>query len=132
MERVKILIGNEDFSSVTNSGPASLATTNALRSFLTKKQEMDQVLEDEQGNKSEATTPLGPKQAWMEADLSLEDASIIEDIDEIPKDREPQSLTGGHATRCAISCLMTINEQFACPLTRARFSCLCVCVCVRS
>lgn len=101
MERVKVLINNEDLSTMSNnSGPASLATSNALKIFLTRKQEMDQVLETsnhaEQQSKNNDSSPLAPKQAWLDQDLSLEDASIIEDVEEIPKDRErePQSMTG--------------------------------------
>lgn len=108
MERVKILIGTDDTG---GSGPASIATTNVLRSFLARKQEMDAALEKEQGlSRNHDVSPLAPKQAWIETDLSLEDASIIEDVEEIPKDRErmplererstndqPPSLTGIHA-----------------------------------
>ena len=97
MERVKILIGNED-SSLANSGPVSITSTNALRSFLSRKQEMDQVLETEQRNvNKDITSPAAPTRQWIDTDLSLEDASIIEDVDDIPKDRDreqPPSLTG--------------------------------------
>lgn len=99
MERVKILIGNEDFS--TTSGPASLTASNALRSFLTRKMEMDQTLVVEQGQQEktkaesdESSQNEKQKQLWLDTELSLEDASIIEDVEDIPKDREPQSLTG--------------------------------------
>ncbi|KAI1291939.1 JNK-interacting protein 3 [Halotydeus destructor] len=99
MERVKILIGNEDAVSAA-SGPMSLTTSSALRAFLSRKQEIDQVLEVEQQQENNAakldhSSQLTPKQAWIEQDLSLEDASIIEDVEDIPrdKDKEPQSLT---------------------------------------
>ena len=101
MERVKILIGNEDFSNST-SGPGSLTASNALRIFLTRKMEMDQTLEKEQvrqdktkGESEESSQNAEKqKQIWLDAELSLEDASIIEDVEDIPKDREPPSLTG--------------------------------------
>jgi len=107
MERVKILIGNEDFSN--SSGPASLTASTALKNFLTKKSEMDQVLAlEEQRNEGHHTnSDLQNQRQWIDAELSLEDASIIEDVEEIPRDRdrisgektldslrEPQSLSG--------------------------------------
>ena len=99
MERVKILISNEDFSSANNtSGPPSLAASAAIRNFLTKKLEMDEALEteqkDEQARAREAgllASPEASRPAW-DTEMSLEDASIIEDVDDIPRDQQ-NSLT---------------------------------------
>lgn len=93
MERVKILIGNEDFSNVS-SGPSSLSAATALKNFLTRKLEMDQTLANEEqkgsgrGNGSSTSVAKDQQREWIETELSLEDASIIEDVDEIPRDRE--------------------------------------------
>lgn len=102
MERVKILIGNEDFSSANNtSGPPSLAASAAIRNFLTKKLEMDEALEteqkDEQARAREAdllAPPEASRPAW-DTEMSLEDASIIEDVDDIPRDQQ-NSLSHQH------------------------------------
>lgn len=106
MERVKILIGNDgmgDLSSSTpnNSGPSSIQASNALRAFLAKKIEMDERLESEmkldqrqgghRGCGGDLTSLVNPK-VWLDTELSLEDASIIEDVEDIPRDREPSSL----------------------------------------
>lgn len=111
MERVKILIGSEDFSST--SGPASLSVSTALRNFLTRKVELDQTLAtEEQKNNSSRSNSQAAKdrdrhREWIETELSLEDASIIEDVEEIPRDRdrdkekEPQSMTREYA--CNVS-----------------------------
>ena len=96
MERVKILIGNEDFSGANNSsGPPSLAASTALRNFLTRKLEMDATLEEtEQKNQqakareADLLSPVGQRPAWIDTELSLEDASIIEDVDDIPRDQQ--------------------------------------------
>ncbi|XP_025018389.1 uncharacterized protein LOC112539829 isoform X2 [Tetranychus urticae] len=49
-------------------------------------------------SKNLASSIMGPRQAWMDTDLSLEDASLIEAIDAIArdceKDREMNNLTG--------------------------------------
>lgn len=107
MERVKILIGNEDFSN-TSSGPASLTVATALKNFLTRKLELDQTLasEEEKQPTRGQTNNSGHQKEW-EAELSLEDASIIEDVEDIPRDKDrhekldkqldslqPQSLNG--------------------------------------
>ncbi|XP_015790850.1 uncharacterized protein DDB_G0271670-like [Tetranychus urticae] len=60
-------------------------------------------------SKNLASSIMGPRQAWMDTDLSLENASLIEAIDEIArdceKDREMNSLTGliSHQGRYASS-----------------------------
>jgi hypothetical protein len=108
MERVKILIGNEDFSN-TSSGPASLTAATALKNFLTRKIELDQTLaseEQKEPNRGHNHSSPGNQREWIETELSLEDASIIEDIEDIPRDKDrvvgektldslqPQSLSG--------------------------------------
>lgn len=97
MERVKILIGCDGVGE-TSSGPSSIQASAALRNFLAKKSEMDERLESETRNADgrvdrvlDLASPLNPK-VWLDTELSLEDASIIEDVDDIPRDKEPSSL----------------------------------------
>lgn len=97
MERVKILIGSDGVGE-TSSGPSSIQASAALRNFLAKKSEMDERLESEtrdphvRGQRvPDVTSPVNPK-VWLDTELSLEDASIIEDVEDIPRDKEPSSL----------------------------------------
>lgn len=99
MERVKILIGSDSLVGVdSSSGPSSIQASAALRNFLAKKNEMDERLESETMNADargqrvgDLTSPVNPK-VWLDTELSLEDASIIEDVEDIPRDKEPSSL----------------------------------------
>lgn len=105
MERTKILMTNDD--QPMSLGPQSLGFSANLKPIPAKKTDLDsyscqmgETLEANQRGLS--STNLIPRQAWVDADLSLEDASIIEDIDDIPRDRErfvdrdrdTQSITG--------------------------------------
>jgi hypothetical protein len=99
MERVKILIGSDE-------GMASLGATsfnnfniNLNKIQFNKRNDLEGSGEEptyaESMSKCEPYSQT-PRQAWVDTDLSLEDASIIEDVDEIPRDRDRdcQSLTG--------------------------------------
>lgn len=94
MERVKILIGNEEGFSLPTTG--NITPSASFKSFLTRKNDIDSLPnpphhDDIIGSNKNLTSPMNAKQNW-DADLSLEDASIIEDVEDIPKDH--QSLTG--------------------------------------
>ena len=99
MERVKILIGNEE-------GLQSLGTNFNPNKNTTRKIEIEILNESEDSippQKTDLGNPSAPRQAWIDTDMSMqdEDASIIEDVEEIPRDRsssererEKESLTG--------------------------------------
>lgn len=104
MERTKILMGNDD--GPMSLGPPSLSFSANLKPI--KKSDIDPY-SSQCGESLEVNPPrvlsssnLIPRQAWVDTDLSLEDASIIEDIDDIPRDRDrnadrdkdTQSITG--------------------------------------
>lgn len=87
-------MGND--AEALNSGPQSLAFQN----FKTQNSKNDE--QDENSVKTEPskqkdvsqsepmfrrTTNL-PRQAWNDEEMSLEDASIIEDVEDIPRDRD--------------------------------------------
>ncbi|RWS24925.1 JNK-interacting protein 3-like protein, partial [Leptotrombidium deliense] len=96
MERMKILMGNDDATSL--SGPLSLSSNINFKSLLNKRNELDSlstVAEPPSDilHKNEPTSPMH-KHAW-DQDLSLEDASIIEDVEEIPRDKESHGFTAG-------------------------------------
>uniref|UniRef100_T1KVD6 Uncharacterized protein n=1 Tax=Tetranychus urticae TaxID=32264 RepID=T1KVD6_TETUR len=80
-------------------------------------------------SKNLASSIMGPRQAWMDTDLSLENASLIEAIDEIArdceKDREMNSLTGliSHQGRYASSGMVSYHlQQTYCTLPRYIFT----------
>lgn len=98
MERVKILIGSDE-------GLASLGGANLMsfsynaNKMLPKRNELESSNEENEVDaiyKNDALNASAPRQAWVDSDLSLEDASIIEDIEDIPRDRDrdSHSLTG--------------------------------------
>ncbi|XP_074598830.1 JNK-interacting protein 3-like isoform X2 [Brevipalpus obovatus] len=100
MERMKILIDNEDTS---NTGPQSFGT---YKPYLPKKSDFESMSSqfgesmEVNSTRNISSSTLAPRQAWIDTDLSLEDASIIEDVDEIPRDKyydrekDNQSITG--------------------------------------
>lgn len=100
MERVKILIGSDE-TLANNLGNALPFSS----SFKFKRNELESSGEESNLKNDIPSPAIQSRQVWTaEADLSLEDASIIEDVEEIPRerdkdrdsdrDREPSSLTG--------------------------------------
>jgi len=90
MERVKILVGNDE--SLNILAPQNLNS----KSLSNKKFESQGFLgfcEEPEAERAKATSVI-QRQAWVDAELSLEDTSIIEDVDDMPRDKEPSSLTG--------------------------------------
>jgi JNK-interacting protein 3 len=92
MERMKILVGNDDSLSIT--GPQSL-TSKPLAGKKCDSQIFFGFCEEPEAERTKATS-LIPRQAWVDTELSLEDASIIEDVDDMPRDKEPSSLSGNN------------------------------------
>uniref|UniRef100_T1KKU2 Uncharacterized protein n=1 Tax=Tetranychus urticae TaxID=32264 RepID=T1KKU2_TETUR len=80
-------------------------------------------------SKNLASSIMGPRQAWMDTDLSLEDASLIEAIDAIArdceKDREMNNLTGliSHQDKYASSGMVSYHlQQTYCAFPRYIFT----------
>ncbi|XP_015795689.1 C-Jun-amino-terminal kinase-interacting protein 4 isoform X2 [Tetranychus urticae] len=99
MERMKILIGGDDDTGQTNIVPSSNnKPTTSRKSDVESYSSHSEEVDINMPSKNLASAIMGPRQAWIDTDLSLEDASIIEEVDEIPrdreKDREMNSLTG--------------------------------------
>ncbi|XP_053206217.1 JNK-interacting protein 3-like isoform X2 [Panonychus citri] len=92
MERMKILIGSDD--GLNSSGSTNIGPSTNYKATMNKKSDVESYSspsEDVELNvptKSLTSTTIIPRQAWVDTDLSLEDASIIEEVDEIPRDRD--------------------------------------------
>jgi len=102
MERVKILIGTDEGVTSLTAGANSL-TSFSFNKMQTKRNDLEG--SGEESNYSEhmrrdSSSPT-PRQAWADTEMSLDDnpQSIIEEVDDIPRerDRDYQSLTGSYA-----------------------------------